>query len=539
MARYWAFISYSHRDEAWARWLQHGIETYRVPKALVRGEIPARLNPVFRDRDELAGASDLSAQIQKALEDSRYLVVLCSPHSARSPYVNQEIRSFGRPDRVLSLIVDGEPAEAFPPALTEISEPIAADARDGKDGKPAALLKILAGLIGVGLDELVQRERRRQRVRRVRNAVGIAAGLAGAALLYVGMADAGLGVPGGEALRRRIDRHEGTLFRPVRTDAETAAAAASLRERLVRDLRAIRSDTGLFPTKLQPGGSIDVWSSAQTLAALGRAGEDGPVLAKGVDGLFADLGEDGWRQRPNEPPQGAILMWVTTAAAAARHDGVRRCRDLMRRHAGTGGGWSMFPENREPPWDTYTTALALQALLALHDAGTDEREAIRATADALIGCYDAAGGTPGWRRYPDDTLPDIYDGMTLQIGSLLLRAETLADVRIPGTLMQNMTRHLIACGDRGLDFPVTKAEFEYVLKDRSESEAVGFLWHPWAIENAALWLRRAQRVGAAREDIVGVRRALGHLVVDLGPAAANQSHTFAAAELLYCLGEVR
>jgi hypothetical protein len=122
--------------------------------------------------------------------------------------------------------------------------------------------------------------------------------------------------------------------------------------------------------------------------------------------------------------------------------------------------------------------------------------------------------------------------MTLQIYSLLLRA----DVPIPEPLMGNMTRHLIACGERGLDFPVTKAEFEY---DKQANEAVGFLWYPWAIESAALWLRRAERLGAPREDIVGVRRALGHLVVDLGPSAVSQPHTFAAAELLYCLSALR
>ena len=33
--RYWAFISYSHQDEAWARWLHGALETYRVPRRLV------------------------------------------------------------------------------------------------------------------------------------------------------------------------------------------------------------------------------------------------------------------------------------------------------------------------------------------------------------------------------------------------------------------------------------------------------------------------------------------------------------------------
>src|SRR5947209_2345233 len=92
-SRYWAFISYSHADETFAGWLHRALETYPVPRPLVGrrhpdGAIPRRLYPVFRDRDELPGAPDLGGKIRAALEASRYLVVICSPRSARSPYVN-------------------------------------------------------------------------------------------------------------------------------------------------------------------------------------------------------------------------------------------------------------------------------------------------------------------------------------------------------------------------------------------------------------------------------------------------------------------
>ena len=63
--KYRAFISYSHQDQAWAQWLHKALETYRVPARLVgmetsAGVIPARLAPIFRDRDELPSATDLS-----------------------------------------------------------------------------------------------------------------------------------------------------------------------------------------------------------------------------------------------------------------------------------------------------------------------------------------------------------------------------------------------------------------------------------------------------------------------------------------------
>jgi hypothetical protein len=185
--RYKAFISYAHADEKWARWLHRALESYRPPKRLVgtttpMGEVPPRLAPVFRDREELASSTDLGADLTAALEASAAQVVICSRASARSHWVNEEILAFkrlGRAGRIFSLIVDGEPyssnsadtadEECFPPALRyhldadgELSdrpaEPIAADARPGKDGKNHAKIKLLAGLLGVGFDDLRQRE---------------------------------------------------------------------------------------------------------------------------------------------------------------------------------------------------------------------------------------------------------------------------------------------------------------------------------------------------------------------------------------------
>ena len=127
------------------------------------------------------------------------MVVICSPRSAISEWVNQEIRRFkalGRDDRVLCLIVDGEPnasdrphsglLECFPEAIRykvnaaqevtgERAEPIAADVRPQGDGKLNARLKILAGLLDVDFDDLKQRERRRRLWRTVQAAVATVA----------------------------------------------------------------------------------------------------------------------------------------------------------------------------------------------------------------------------------------------------------------------------------------------------------------------------------------------------------------------------
>src|SRR5262245_44731756 len=115
--RYWAFISYSHSDESWAKWVYRELETYGIPRKLWGrpssvGLVPKRMFPVFRDREELPGAADLGAKLRTALRLSRTLVLICSPRSATSVWVNEEVREFkalGRGHRVLCLIVEGEP----------------------------------------------------------------------------------------------------------------------------------------------------------------------------------------------------------------------------------------------------------------------------------------------------------------------------------------------------------------------------------------------------------------------------------------------
>ena len=46
--KYRAFISYSHRDDAWAKWLHSGLEHYRIDKDLVGQETP--VGPVPKSR---------------------------------------------------------------------------------------------------------------------------------------------------------------------------------------------------------------------------------------------------------------------------------------------------------------------------------------------------------------------------------------------------------------------------------------------------------------------------------------------------------
>ncbi len=189
-ARYQAFISYRHvePDRSWAKWLHGALETYRVPKPLA-GErsLPARLGRCFRDEEELPASADLNAQIEQALQDSRFLIVVCSPRTPSSEWVNREVERFrqmGRHERILALLVEGEPDEAFPRSLCEIRrtlvtasgqsreqieavEPLAADVRGSRGESPRrlkrmALLRMLACILGVRFDDLRQREQERR-----------------------------------------------------------------------------------------------------------------------------------------------------------------------------------------------------------------------------------------------------------------------------------------------------------------------------------------------------------------------------------------
>lgn len=186
-SRYWAFLSYSHADEAAALRLHRALESYTLPRQVRKAHsLPRRLIPVFRDVDELAAASALSTRLQAALDDSRWLIVLCSPASAQSKYVNAEIEHFLRKhgaDRVLCVLHEGAPPHCFPPAIRALDqEPLAADLRSGADFE-LGLLKLIAAMAMIGFTELRNREAQRRRRARILSAAA-AGGLALGALGY-------------------------------------------------------------------------------------------------------------------------------------------------------------------------------------------------------------------------------------------------------------------------------------------------------------------------------------------------------------------
>lgn len=176
--KYFAFISYSGKDEKWAKWLHSHLEHYHIPAALCKEHpnIPKKIRPVFWYKKDLSGTK-LKEALNQELGLSKYLIVICSPESAKSEWVNDEIQSFvdnGKSKYIIPFIVNGIPhsdsveTECFPPSLRELPREEEIRGISVKsEGKQHALVDVVATMFGVSFDTLWQRHKRRQRT--VRN----------------------------------------------------------------------------------------------------------------------------------------------------------------------------------------------------------------------------------------------------------------------------------------------------------------------------------------------------------------------------------
>jgi tetratricopeptide (TPR) repeat protein len=256
--KYRAFLSYSHTDTGWAKWLHARLESFHIDKELVGsntrlGPVPTTLRPIFRDREDFSGGHTLTDATIIALDASAALIVLCSPISASRPAVNEEVRLFRarHPDRpVVPVIIDGSAPGNLPPALryelaadgTITNRPITilgSDLREAADGKNLGLAKTIAGLIGLGPDDIYRRaERERRRLGRQRAAVASAMVI----IMMIGGALFWQSRQQQQTLSEvaaLVDKYE------ITSDAQPADPGA--RERLTRAITAIAEGAAIDP----------------------------------------------------------------------------------------------------------------------------------------------------------------------------------------------------------------------------------------------------------------------------------------------------
>lgn len=171
----YAFISYSHCDAKIAKWLHRKLESYKLPIEIHNEfENSKYLRPIFRDKDDL-NTGVLGDELRKHLESSKYLIVICSPNSAKSEWVSNEVKAFvewGRWEYIIPFIIRGKPNsgdanECFPKSLREYvfehPDRELLGINIAEVGREKAFVRVVSRMLGVSFDELWKRHKRERR----------------------------------------------------------------------------------------------------------------------------------------------------------------------------------------------------------------------------------------------------------------------------------------------------------------------------------------------------------------------------------------
>ena len=176
--KYFAFISYNSNDAKWARKIQRKLEHYRMPAALCNKKGWVKNPPIqpvfFAETDIQPGPLD--KELKQRLEQSRYLIIVCSPNSAKSHWVGKEIQYFINLQRECNIhlfIIEGIPysndinTECIHPAikLSGIPEILGVNVNE-KIYKwhllntERAYVQLITKLLGVEFDSIWNRHKR-------------------------------------------------------------------------------------------------------------------------------------------------------------------------------------------------------------------------------------------------------------------------------------------------------------------------------------------------------------------------------------------
>lgn len=187
--KYSAFVSYRHmpRDSQWAKWIIESLNGFETPHDLVKDGVANGIGELFRDDKEMSTQPDMAGYLKEALWQSEHLLVVCSEDTPASDWVRAEISLFkhwGRSDKIHALLIDPDPASAFPAELRqwrlagkgkdtimELAEPAAASVAPSQDKsekelKAMARDKLAAAILGCDLGRLRASLKQFQRINR-------------------------------------------------------------------------------------------------------------------------------------------------------------------------------------------------------------------------------------------------------------------------------------------------------------------------------------------------------------------------------------
>jgi len=399
--------------------------------------------------------------------------------------------------------------------------------------------------------------------------------LAGGAIGYVALADAGYQFPGSDSIRLGIDRHALSSFRSAPSQADIQAQAAKFARAAVARLAKEQRTDGWFGTGEAPLWA-DPWTTAQTTAGAlaGELPESAVIGARALDALYSDrtLQRDirvergeaklgwmhGWAPYVLVEPS----LWVgASVARRSTHKSVTPTerRELARQWAyldavwtnyRMGGAWNSFAQQVDPnAHSLYASALALQVLADACSAGLEFRDVpVRRVAKQTTEWFWRNQVTrqaeAGWPiAFDDDAGPSLVFSVFVTAG--LLRVEQacgqLIDAPHTALLRTVLARGALlpSSADTKLNLPMFYTDHHGRAIATHEGESIGVSLFPWLLQGMAMWGKRLQTRGGPMEDLVATRRQLARMLADLPLALDPKTEFYVLGETLYAIAQLR
>jgi tetratricopeptide (TPR) repeat protein len=310
---------FSPVDSGAARRVRCRLEGFRVDRELVGcptriGPVPETLRPIFSDRHDFFASPSLEPATVAALADSAALVILASPHSVRSRYVDKQIKFFKlrHPERpVIVLIVEGRLDEsertgarsalrfAVAPDWAGPADAVPRDLYES-DGFELAIAKVIARLIGLGVWDVYQRaETARHRGGRICTA-------AAAAMVVLATAS---GVLTWQSRQSRLAVADfAALAERYKLASPTQAAAPGAKESISEAITTIAQGAARDPRYAEALELLKAGKPAEAEPALKAAAEDKAMRVAQIE------------MQAGKPARAAAVAYRALASIAAISD---------------------------------------------------------------------------------------------------------------------------------------------------------------------------------------------------------------------------